>query len=290
MKTFIARFSANASKSKQATSRFKMLERLENEMEVILPSSRQYPRILLKPKKELGKDLLEVGNLSRSFDGKEVLKSVSVSLAGREKMAVIGPNGVGKTTFLRCLLGAYTGEDKGDLAGRGLPIDSGKVEWGKAVFLNYMPQDTKEELVEDRDMVTWLKAWGPNDEIQTIRGYLGRMLFSGEQQEKSVRVLSGGECQRVFLARMMLLGGNTLLLDEPSNHMDLESIEALGKALAEFTGSVIFTSHDQELIAKVATRILELRPDGTWWDFKGSYPEYQAALEQDRKARKKAKA
>jgi ATPase subunit of ABC transporter with duplicated ATPase domains len=139
-------------------------------------------------------------------------------------------------------------------------------------------------------MVTWLKTWGPNEEIQTIRGFLGRMLFSGEQQEKSVKVLSGGECQRLFLARMMLLGGNTLMLDEPSNHMDLESIESLSKALEEFPGSVLFTSHDQDLIGKVATRILELRPDGSWWDFKGPYSEYQEALEQQKRdAKKKAK-
>jgi ATPase subunit of ABC transporter with duplicated ATPase domains len=289
LKTFIARFSANASKSKQATSRFKMLDNLASEMEEILPSSRQYPRILFKPKKEAGKDLVEVEGLNKGFNGKAVLKDITLALSGGEKLAVIGPNGVGKTTFLRCLLGAFTGEDKGDLAGRGLAADSGKIVWGKSVFLNYMPQDTKEELTEDLDMVTWLKAWGPNDEIQTIRGYLGRMLFSGEQQEKSVKVLSGGECQRIFLARMMLLAGNTLILDEPSNHMDLESIESLSKTLEEFPGSVLFTSHDQDLIAKVATRILELRPDGTWWDFKGPYAEYQQALEQDKRNKKKAK-
>jgi ATPase subunit of ABC transporter with duplicated ATPase domains len=289
LKTFIARFSANASKSKQATSRFKMLDNLANEMEEILPTSRQYPRILFKPKKEPGKDLVEVEGLNKGFNGKAVLKDITLALSGGEKLAVIGPNGVGKTTFLRCLLGAYTGEDKGDLAGRGLSADSGKISWGKSVFLNYMPQDTKEELTEDLDMVTWLKAWGPNDEIQTIRGYLGRMLFSGEQQEKSVKVLSGGECQRIFLARMMLLAGNTLILDEPSNHMDLESIESLSKTLEEFPGSVLFTSHDQDLIGKVATRILELRPDGSWWDFKGPYAEYQQALEQEKRNKKKAK-
>jgi ATPase subunit of ABC transporter with duplicated ATPase domains len=291
LKTFIARFSANASKSKQATSRFKMLDKLANEMEEILPSSRQYPRFLMKPRKELGKDLIEVNGLNKAFEGKDVLKDVEFTLSGHEKLAIIGPNGVGKSTLLRCLLGAYDGEDKGDLAGRGLKADSGKAVWGKSVLLNYMPQDTKEELTEDRDMVTWLKAWGPNEEVQTIRGFLGRMLFSGEQQEKSVKVLSGGECQRLFLARMMLLQGNTLMLDEPSNHMDLESIEALSKALEEFPGSVFFTSHDQDLVAKVATRILELRPDGTWWDFKGPYSEYQAALEQQkRELKKKVKA
>jgi ATPase subunit of ABC transporter with duplicated ATPase domains len=289
LKTFIARFSANASKSKQATGRYKMLDKLEEEMEEILPSSRQYPRFLMKPRKELGKDLVEVQGLSKAFDGNVVLKDVSFTLTGGEKLAVIGPNGVGKTTLLRCLLDAYKGEDKGDLAGRGLKADSGKVEWGKSVLMSYMPQDTKEELTEEIDMVMWLKAWGPNEDMQTIRGYLGRMLFSGELQEKSVKVLSGGECQRLFLARMMLLGGNTLILDEPSNHMDLESIESLSKALEEFPGAVIVTSHDQDLISKVATRILELRPDGTWWDFKGKYEDYQVALEQEKRKMKKGK-
>jgi ATPase subunit of ABC transporter with duplicated ATPase domains len=237
----------------------------------------------------LGKDLVEVQGLNKAFDGNVVLKDVSFTLTGGEKLAVIGPNGVGKTTLLRCLLDAYKGEDKGDLAGRGLKADSGKVEWGKSVLMSYMPQDTKEELTEEIDMVMWLKAWGPNEDMQTIRGYLGRMLFSGELQEKSVKVLSGGECQRLFLARMMLLGGNTLILDEPSNHMDLESIESLSKALEEFPGAVIVTSHDQDLISKVATRILELRPDGTWWDFKGKYEDYQVALEQEKRKAKKGK-
>jgi len=287
LKTFIARFSANASKSKQATGRYKMLDKLSEEMEEILPSSRQYPRFLMKPRKDLGKDLVDIQGLTKSFDGNVVIKDLTMTIAGNEKLAVIGPNGVGKTTLLRCLVEAFKGEDKGDLAGRGLKADSGKIEWGKSVLLSYMPQDTKEELTEDLSMVTWLKTWGPNEDMQTIRGYLGRMLFSGEQQEKSVKVLSGGECQRLFLARMMLLGGNTLVLDEPSNHMDLESIESLSKSLEEFPGAVIVTSHDQDLISKVATRILELRPDGSWWDFKGPYAEYQVALEADKKARNK---
>ena len=183
LKTFIARFSANASKSKQATSRFKMLDKLASEMEAVLPSSRQYPRFLLKPKKELGKDLVEVEGLSQAFDGKAVLRDISLMLSGGDKLAVIGPNGVGKTTLLRCLLGAYQGEDKGDLGGRGLKVDTGKVTWGKSVLINYMPQDTKEELTEDRDMVTWLKTWGPQEENQTIRGFLGAC-FSAENSRR----------------------------------------------------------------------------------------------------------
>ncbi|MES2200968.1 MAG: ATP-binding cassette domain-containing protein [candidate division FCPU426 bacterium] len=287
LKEFIARFGANASKSAQATSRYKMLEKIE--LDEIVPSSRQYPRFLLKPKTSLGKDVVEVQGLNKSFGELSVLKDLSFAMAHGDKLAVIGPNGVGKTTLLRCLIQAYGNEENNEVAIKGVAADSGKVTWGKSVRVNYMPQDTKEELGAELDMVTWLRQWGPNEEAQTLRGFLGRMLFSGEQQDKSIKVLSGGECQRLFLARIMLLGGNTLVLDEPSNHMDLESIESLGKALAEFDGGVIVTSHDQDLIARCATRILELRMDGTWWDFKGSYAEYQGALEDQKKKAKKAK-
>jgi ATPase subunit of ABC transporter with duplicated ATPase domains len=287
LKDFIARFGANASKSAQATSRYKMLEKIE--IAEIVPSSRQYPRFLLKPKAELGKDLVEVEGLSKSYGELPVLKDLNFSLAKGDKLAIIGPNGVGKTTLLRCLINSYQNEEKNEVAPKGLAPDSGKVSWGKSARVNYMPQDTKEELSADYDMVTWLRQWGPNEEAQTIRGFLGRMLFSGEQQDKSIKVLSGGECQRLILARIMLLGGNVLVLDEPSNHMDLESIESLGKSLQEFTGGVIVTSHDQDLISRMANRVLELRMDGTWWDFKGSYAEYQAAAEEAKKKSKKAK-
>lgn len=287
LKDFIARFSANASKSAQATSRYKMLEKIE--VEEIVPSSRQYPRFLFKPKMELGKDLVEVSGLNKSYGEQKVLQDLNFSLAHGDKLAVIGPNGVGKTTLLRSLFSAYDNEDDKSLSQKGLVPDSGKIVWGRSARVNYMPQDTKEELTQDLDMVTWLSQWGPQEEVQTIRGYLGRMLFSGEQQGKNIRVLSGGECQRLFLSRLMLLGGNVLVLDEPSNHMDLESIESLGKALQEFQGGVLVTSHDQDLISRMANRVLEMRPDGSWWDFKGSYAEYQAAAEDLKKKGKKAK-
>ncbi len=286
LKEFIARFSANASKSAQATSRSKLLDKIE--LEEIVPSSRQYPRLALKPKDELGKDVVRVEGLSKSFGELEVLKGLDLTLVNGDKLAVVGPNGVGKTTLLRCLLGAYE-NDGGALAAQNLKADSGAVKWGVSVRLNSMPQDTKEELTQELSMVDWLKQFAPLEEIQVIRALLGRMLFSGEQQEKSVKVLSGGECQRLILARMMLLGGNVLLLDEPSNHMDLESIESLAKSLAEFGGSVIFTSHDQDLISRAANRILELRPDGTCLDFKGGYAEFLEAQEQQAKAAKKSK-
>jgi ATPase subunit of ABC transporter with duplicated ATPase domains len=194
-----------------------------------------------------------------------------------DKLAVIGPNGVGKTTLLKCLASAYEGENQAGVKALGIKPDAGEIKWGASVSLSFMPQDVREELTQDLVMVDWLKQFAPLAENQVIRALLGRMLFSGEQQEKNLKVLSGGECQRLLLSKMMLEGGNTLVLDEPSNHMDLESIEALGKSLAEFPGAVIFTSHDQDLISRAANRILELRMDGTYLDFKGGYAEFQEA-------------
>jgi ATPase subunit of ABC transporter with duplicated ATPase domains len=150
-----------------------------------------------------------------------------------------------------------------------------------------MPQDAKEELTQDCSMVQWLKQYAPQEENQVIRGILGRMLFSGEQQEKDIQVLSGGECQRLILSRMMLEGGNVLVLDEPTNHMDLESIESMADSFSSFPGAVLFTSHDQDLIGRVATRILALRMDGSWVDFRGSYGDYQEAMEKEARERRK---
>jgi ATPase subunit of ABC transporter with duplicated ATPase domains len=197
---------------------------------------------------------------------------------------------VGKTTLVKCLVGTYQAEGS-DLAQWGVKIDEGQAAWGSTVRLSSMPQDVKEELTRDMTALEWLRQFAPLEEGQVIRGMLGRMLFTGEEQDKNVKVLSGGECQRMVLSRLMLEGGNVLIMDEPTNHMDLESIESLSTALAEYTGTVVFTSHDQDLIGKVANRILELRPDGTFTDFKGSYAEYEdwQALEA-KKAKEAAKA
>jgi ATPase subunit of ABC transporter with duplicated ATPase domains len=287
LKTFIARFSANASKSAQATSRAKLLDKIE--LEEIVPSSRQFPRLQFKPKSEAGKDILTVEGLNKSYGSLKVLQDVSFVLANGDKMAVLGPNGVGKTTLCKCLLSA-SDEVKPYVNRTGeIKADSGLIKWGASIKLGSMPQDVKEELTEDLSMVQWLKQFAPMEDNQVLRGLLGRMLFSGEQQDKNVRVLSGGECQRMVLARMMLEGGNTLVLDEPTNHMDLESIESLAKSLAEFSGGILFTSHDQDLISRVANRILELRPDGTWWDFKGNYEAFLEAQAAEAKAAKKGR-
>ncbi|HVM32936.1 MAG TPA: ATP-binding cassette domain-containing protein, partial [bacterium] len=271
LKAFVARFSANASKSAQATSRARLLEKIE--LEEIIPSTRQYPRLFFKEKQGAGKDILNVKSISKSYGDLKVLNKISLIVGNGDKIAIIGPNGIGKTTLIKCLVGSYQNEGS-NLAQWGLKIDEGSIAWGSTVRLSSMPQDVKEELTSDMTALEWLRQFAPLEEGQVIRGMLGRMLFSGEEQDKSVKVLSGGECQRMVLSRLMLEGGNVLIMDEPTNHMDLESIESLSTSLAEYTGTVIFSSHDQDLISKVANRIFELKPDGTFYDFKGNYADY----------------
>ncbi len=288
LKAFIARFSANASKSAQATSRARLLEKIE--LEEIVPSSRMYPKLAFKAKDPLGKDVLEVRSISKSYGDLKVIKRMSFLVGQGERVAILGPNGFGKTTLLKSLIGAYNPEGgKGEYIRKwGHPIDEGEIKWGKSVRLSYMPQDAKEELQEEMSGAEWLKQFAPYEDIQFIRGILGRMLFTGEEQDKKVTVLSGGECQRLMLSRMMMMGGNTLLLDEPTNHMDLESIESLSNALAEYPGTVLFTTHDQDLIDKVATRIVELKADGEWNDFPGTFKDYQEWQEREVKKGKKS--
>ena len=271
LKAFVARFSANASKSAQATSRARLLEKIE--LEEIIPTTRQYPRLFFKEKQGAGKDILNVKSISKSYGDLKVLNKISLIVGTGDKIAIIGPNGIGKTTLIKCLAGSYKAEGS-DLSQFGLKIDEGTIAWGSTVKLSSMPQDVKEELTSDMTALEWLRQFAPMEEGQVIRGMLGRMLFSGEEQDKSVKVLSGGECQRMVLSRLMLEGANVLIMDEPTNHMDLESIESLSTSLAEYTGTVIFSSHDQDLIAKVANRVFELRPDGTFYDFKGNYADF----------------
>jgi ATPase subunit of ABC transporter with duplicated ATPase domains len=287
LKAFVARFSANASKSAQATSRARLLEKIE--LEQIVQSTRQYPRLFFKEKQSAGKDILNVKSISKSYGGLKVLDKISFMVGNGDKIAIIGQNGIGKTTLIKSLVGSYSAEGS-DLSKWGVKTDEGQVHWGSTVRLSSMPQDVKEELTTEMTALEWLRQFAPMEEGQVIRGMLGRMLFSGEEQDKKVQVLSGGECQRMVLSRLMLEGGNVLLLDEPTNHMDLESIESLSQALADYTGTVIFSSHDQDLIAKVATRVLELKPDGTYTDFKGSYAEYlDYAAAEAKRLKEKAK-
>ena len=264
LEAFVRRFSANASKAKQATSRQRKLDKLE--IEDIQPSSRRDPSIVFKPKRQMGDEALEVVGLEHSYDDLEVLKDFNIRVEPGEKIAVIGPNGVGKTTLIKLLM-------------EEMKPKSGEVKWGATIESSYFPQDTTDKIVGDGTLYDWLRAFDPKREIAEIRNCLGRMLFNGEQQEKSVESISGGEKHRMMLSKMMLENGNFLVLDEPTNHLDLEAIVALGEGLFNFDGNVICVSHDRELLDAFATRIIELHPDQTYTDFKGSYEEFAEAKE-----------
>ena len=264
LEAFVRRFSANASKAKQATSRQKQLDKLK--IEDIKPSSRRDPSIVFKAKRVMGDEALEVKNISHSYGENEVLKDISFKIVPDEKIALIGVNGVGKTTLLKILM-------------EEIKPTSGEIHWGATIENSYFPQDTADIIEGDGTLYDWLRAFDPKRDIAEIRNCLGRMLFSGEQQEKSVISISGGEKHRMMLSKMMLEGGNFLVLDEPSNHLDLEAIVALGEALYNFKGNVICVSHDRELLDAFANRIIELREDGTYVDFKGSYEEFAQAKE-----------
>jgi len=264
LEAFVRRFSANASKAKQATSRQKKLDKLV--IDDIKPSSRRDPSIVFKPKRVMGDEALNIININHSYGDNEVLKNISLKFEPDEKVALIGPNGAGKTTLLKIIM-------------EEMKPTSGEIHWGATIENSYFPQDTADIIKGDGTLYDWLRGFDPKREIAEIRNCLGRMLFSGEQQEKSVISISGGEKHRMMLSKMMLEGGNFLVLDEPSNHLDLEAIVALGEALYNFKGNVICVSHDRELLDAFANRVIELRADGTYVDFKGSYEEFAEAKE-----------
>ncbi|WP_163556197.1 ribosomal protection-like ABC-F family protein [Helicobacter suis] len=259
---FIARFSANASKARQATSRQKQLEKLD--IESIQVSSRRDPSIVFKPSRLIGNEALECTQICKKYADLVVLEKVSLKVAPQDKIALIGPNGVGKSTLCKILIG--------DLA-----PDSGEVTWGATVQKGYFPQDVNESIEGEESLYQWLFNFNKKIESAEVRNALGRMLFSGAEQEKSISALSGGEKHRMVLSKLMLERGNFLILDEPTNHLDLEAIIALGEALYKFEGAVICVSHDRELISAYANRIIELVPSkkgAKVIDFKGSYEEY----------------
>ncbi len=260
LEKFVARFSANASKAKQATSRQKQLEKLK--IEEVKPSSRREPSIVFKPNRELGNEALEIRGLAKSYDDLEVIKDLNLKIEPNEKIALIGGNGVGKTTFCKLIMGDLT-------------PDSGEIFWGATAEQSYFPQDTTELIKGEHTLYDWLRSFDKKAEIATVRNNLGRMLFSGEEQEKAVGSVSGGEKHRMMLSKMMMEGGNFLILDEPSNHLDLEAIIALGEALYNFNGNVICIAHDRELIDAFATRVIEFKSSGEIVDFKGTYEEYR---------------
>ncbi|MBQ0785163.1 MAG: ABC-F family ATPase [Amphritea sp.] len=259
LRSFVSRFSANASKAKQATSRARRIEKIE--LNDIKPSSRQSPYIRFDQEKKLHRLALEVENLNKSFDTEPLIKDLSLMIEVGERIAIIGPNGIGKTTLLRSLFGD-------------LELDSGEVKWSENSNIGYYAQDHAHEFSEDMNLFDWMAQWTKSGaDEQVIRGSLGRMLFSQNEIKKSVQVLSGGEKGRMLLGKLILQQPNILLMDEPTNHMDMESIEALNLALENFEGSLIFVSHDREFVSSLATRVIELNENGLT-DFRGGYEEY----------------
>ncbi|WP_077358851.1 ABC-F family ATP-binding cassette domain-containing protein [Virgibacillus halodenitrificans] len=269
LQSFVARFSANASKSKQATSRKKLLDNIT--LDDIKPSSRKYPYISFTPEREIGNDLLRVEGLTKTIGGNKVLDNVSFTMNKDDKIALVGKDDIAKTTLFRILMGE-------------IEPDAGTYKWGVTTSQSYFPKDNA-AYFENNDMplVDWLRQYSPEDETETfLRGFLGRMLFSGEQALKKANVLSGGEKVRCMLSKMMLSNANVLLLDEPTNHLDLESITALNNGLIKFKGSILFTSHDHQFVQSIANRLIEITPNGII-DKEMSYDEYV----QDKQLQKK---
>jgi len=260
LQAFVARFSANASKSKQATSRKKMLDKIE--LDDIRPSSRKYPFINFSIEREIGNDVLTVEDLAKTVDGEVQFKDMRFSMNREDKIILLG-NPIAKSALLKII----AGEDE--------EFD-GSYKWGVTTSQSYLPLDNEEYFEgSEKTLVDWLRQFSPEDETETfLRGFLGRMLFSGEEVKKSPSVLSGGEKVRCMLSRMMLSHSNVLLLDEPTNHLDLESIQALNEGLTAFKGAMIFTSHDHQFIQTIANRVIEIREDGSILDKQLTYDEY----------------
>lgn len=270
LQEFIRRFSANASKSKQATSRKKLLEKIE--LDDIKPSNRKYPYIDFKMDREPGKEILFIENLTKSQDGKKLLNNVSINVQNGDKIAFVGPMGAAKTELFEILTDNEAQEN-------------GDYKFGITTSVAYFPKDNSREFMQDITLVEWLMQYSKEKDETFVRGFLGRMLFSGEEALKKVNVLSGGEKVRCMFAKMMLSGANVLILDEPTNHLDLESITALNNALINFKGVILFTSHDHQFVQTVANRIIEITPNGII-DKRTTYDEY---LENDEMAKKREK-
>ena len=260
LQEFVARFSANASKSKQATSRKKMLDKIE--LEEIVPSSRKYPFISFKADREIGNDLLTVENLSVKIDGETILDNINFILRPGDKTALIGQNDIQTTALIRALMGDIEYE--------------GTVKWGVTTSQSYLPKDNSRDFASGESILDWLRQFASKEEDDNtfLRGFLGRMLFSGDEVNKSVNVLSGGEKVRVMLSKLMLLKSNVLVLDDPTNHLDLESISSLNDGLKNFKGSIIFASHDHEFIQTLANHIIVLSKNGVIDRIDETYDEF----------------
>lgn len=268
LQEFISRFSANASKSKQATSRKKALEKIE--LDDIRPSSRKYPYIDFRPEREIGNEVLSVENLSKTINGEKVLDNISFLVGHDDKIAFVGGNELAKTTLFQILMGE-------------LEPDEGSFKWGVTTSQAYFPKDSTEEFDNDLTIVDWLTGYSPVKDVTYVRGFLGRMLFAGEDGVKKVKILSGGEKVRCLLSKMMISGANCLILDEPTNHLDMESITALNNGLIKFPGVELFSCHDHQFVQTTANRIMEILPGGTLIDKITTYDEYLASDEMARK-------
>ena len=268
LQEFISRFSANASKSKQATSRKRALEKIQ--LDDMRPSSRKYPYIDFRPNREIGNEVLMVENLSKTIDGVKVLDNISFTLGHDDKVAFVGANEQAITTFFRIL----TGE---------LEPDEGTYKWGVTTSQTYFPKDNTQEFDNDLTITDWLTQYSEIKDATYVRGFLGRMLFPGEDGVKKVRVLSGGEKVRCLLSKMMISGANILILDEPTNHLDMESITALNNGLIKFPGVILFASRDHQIVQTTANRIMEILPNGSLIDKITTYDEYLASDEMAKK-------
>ena len=268
LQEFIQRFSANASKSKQATSRKRALEKIE--LDDIRPSSRKYPYIDFRPFREIGNEVLTVENLSKTIDGEKILDGISFTLTRDNKVALVGPNERAKTVLFQILSGQ-------------MEPDEGSYKWGLTTTQSYFPKDNTAEFDSDDTIVDWLTQYSPEKDVTYVRGFLGRMLFAGEDGVKKVRVLSGGEKVRCMLSKLMISGANVLMLDEPTDHLDMESITALNNGLIKFPGVALFSCHDHQFVQTTANRIIEILPNGSLVDKITTYDEYLASDEMARK-------
>ena len=269
LQEFISRFSANASKSKQATSRKRALEKIE--LDEIKPSSRKYPYIDFRPDREIGNEVLTVEGISKTINGEKVLDNVSFIMGHDDKIAFVGSNELAKTTLFQILMGE-------------IEPDEGTYKWGVTTSQAYFPKDNSSEFNNDYTIVDWLTGYSPVKDVTYVRGFLGRMLFAGEDGVKKVKVLSGGEKVRCMLSKMMISGANCLILDEPTNHLDMESITALNDGLIKYKGVALFSCRDHQFVQTTANRIIEIMPDGSIIDKITTYDEY---LESDEMARKR---
>ena len=269
LQEFISRFSANASKSKQATSRKRALEKIE--LDDIRPSSRKYPYIDFRPEREIGNEVLTVEGISKTINGEKVLDNISFIVGHDDKIALVGGNELAKTTLFQILMGE-------------MEPDEGTYKWGVTTSQAYFPKDSTAEFDNDYTITDWLMGYSAVKDVTYVRGFLGRMLFAGEDGVKKVKVLSGGEKVRCLLSKMMISGANCLLFDEPTNHLDMEAITALNEGMKKFKGVEIFSCHDHQVVQTTANRIMEILPDGTLIDKITTYDEY---LENDEMARKR---